>query len=162
MHQHIAENAYVFASTCIAAELHCSLHIQPTCTHTGKWISCVWSSIMCECECIPSLLRVFVTEGQDVWGPAAAITHHHRDGRCVPEILQHNGDHIWASFYDESHHWHPLTNTCTWKQVGAGETERWRVIVERKTGRNNTEKGKKKCEEERGKLKTEKKKKDSQ
>lgn len=77
---------------------------------------------MCTCECLPSLLWVFMSEGQDVRGSAAAVAHHHRNWRSVPEVLQHYRDHIRTPFYDQCHHWHTLTDTYTWKQVAAGET----------------------------------------
>lgn len=63
-------------------------------------------------KCIPSLLSIFVSEGQNIGGPAAAITNHHRDRRCVPEVLQHDGDDIRTPLYDESHHGYTLTNAC--------------------------------------------------
>lgn len=89
-------------------------------------------STMCTCECIPSLLRVFVSKGQDVGGSATAITHHHRDWRSVPEVLQHYGDHIGTSLHNQSHHRHTLTNTCTrieWEQEKQDDVK----IAERKT-----------------------------
>lgn len=102
-----------------------------------NWFFTTDTIFISTCERIPSLLRIFVSEGQDVWRSSAAITHHHRDGRCVPEVLQHNWDHIRASFNDESHHWHTLTNACTRKQAGSSRHRGCSVIVERKTGMNN-------------------------
>lgn len=69
-------------------------------------------------ESIPALLRVFVSEGQDVGGPAAAITNHHGDRRCVPEVLQDDGDDVRAPLYDESHHGYSLTDAWGGGQEG--------------------------------------------
>lgn len=80
---------------------------------------CLWTKREPECikayKSIPSLLSVFVSKGQDIRGPAAAVANHHRDWRCVPEVLQYDGDDIRTSLYDESHHGDALADAC--KQV---------------------------------------------
>lgn len=53
-----------------------------------------------------------MSEGQDVRGPPAAVTHHHRDGWRVPEVLQHDRDDIRPPLHDERHHRDTLADTC--------------------------------------------------
>lgn len=86
-------------------------------------------------ECLPSFFRVLVSEGQDVRGPPAAVTHHHGDGRCVPEVLQHNGDDIRPPLHDERHHRDTLADTCRAERGGAGSRWGWM-----RSGRNQRKK----------------------
>lgn len=50
-------------------------------------------------------------EGNDVGGTAAAIAHHHWDGRLISQALQHDGDDIGTSLHYQTHQRDPLSQT---------------------------------------------------
>ena len=50
-------------------------------------------------------------KGNYVGGSAAAVAHHHWDGRLVSQALQGDGDHIRTSLHDQTHKRNPLTQT---------------------------------------------------
>lgn len=59
----------------------------------------------------PSVLRELMCEGNDVRSSAAAVTHHHGDGRLVSQALQCDGDHVRTSLHYQTHERNPLTQT---------------------------------------------------
>lgn len=61
---------------------------------------------------IPAFLWVLVPKGQDVRGPTAAVTHHHRHWRSVSQVLQYDRDHIRTPLHYQSHHWNTLSDPC--------------------------------------------------
>lgn len=50
-------------------------------------------------------------EGNDVGSAAAAVAHHHRDGRLVSQALQGDGDDVGTSLHDQTHQGNALTQT---------------------------------------------------
>lgn len=59
----------------------------------------------------PVLLAVSVSEGNDVWCSAAAVTDDNRDRGVFFQTLQNYGNHVGTTFQDQTHQWDTLAQT---------------------------------------------------
>lgn len=79
-----------------------------------KWIFMSYHTVTVERDKphIPAFLWVLVPKGQDVRGPTATVTHHHRHWGSVSQVLQYDRDHIRTPLQYQSHHWNTLSDPC--------------------------------------------------